>query len=744
MNPPSSSTNPSPGDGAPLPGSEAWHQAQALRGKLNETGASTATPSDQKIRQFQLVIDVNEELTDDAPAPNLYDLHKGFVTQLLAIAGADTHLIPTAQSDSEDAATLTPILSAEGFPESEGSHRRFFRRQFIRRNTNKTTVNVYHSILSKTDVKDLKEKLMPYLRMHKLWMKGGDLLQVETGQIGWLLGAHPSMTYRPDILAHITGMLAVLPQSIVKEAVEEHGSPEDLEKLPDLFLNSRPHHFGIEGSGGGRVSTYALTISCRQDRTRLVKELISSIPDGDLEYPFVPLGLANILSVSDYKKVMIINNDRQNAVQGITVHGFSTELFRSLYISPDGDDKYEGYEVNDYFKASPAIISIEKTAKSSIIGRYIFIVDKEKFDDAKDLIDDFCRHAFRKIYRTSIDRDNYKQRVGSFPRLLASASAGGAVASLGARLGAFLKAEEASSGVIEPSSLTWAQRTAPRLVFERHFPSLTTTPSPAPPTNPPASSSSTASTTSSTATRQASIAGGTMISQDVSTVITEMRSIMTEQTEFIKQMMARQEKQDEMNRQAAADAREAAKEAAKEAREAARESAKETRMILEAAQKSSADSQQAMQQMLQMMLGFQTGQTPWPTSGRSAQYTNTPPPIPTPTEAGTPPSATSDPSSTTVPPPPPAKPPVSTPGSLSSDQSPSVGSFTTPMSIDAEKGRARPRTPGSTPQKDTKNARTDCGTQIQQPRQLFGKDPKNSTTKLTPLHSTAKTVGAPK
>ena len=747
------SASPPEGDG-PSPGSEAWQNNQDLQAKKKDHGAGVGHLSDHKIRQFTLAMDIYDtDIDENTPLLNLYNAHKGFVAQLFTIAKGDTHFLATAKQDNPDNNTPSPILSADGFPSSDRHHRSFFRRQFYRSSPRKTTITIYHSILTKEDLSTIKDSLFNYLKEHKLWMRGGDFNETDTHSIGWLLGAHHAMVYRPRILTDLNFLIRSIPRSQFEKAVEDYGEPQDLNNPPEIFVHSKLQSFGVDKS---RVSTFAVSISCVKTKVRLMKELICLIPDQKMVYPFIPIGLANILSVDDYKKYIVLNNDRQNAIQGVTVQGFSQELLRK-----DIPDGIASSRVDEYFLDQPFIVSIQETNSSTTQGRYIFIVQKTDYNQARTFIEDFCQNIFPRLYPTQSERSEYKKAFGYTPKLTSSASAGGAVASLGSRLGELLKAEETKLGKsLSLTPVTWAQRASPRFLFDKDadFPALSSKlkPQTSAPTNatsstntpgPSDSTNNSVISINSTSTTPANNhSGQTVVSTDISVAISEMKSVMSQQTDFIKQMMERQEKQDEINRQAAKEAQEAAREMAKEAREAAKQAslenqkllaaaAEDNRKIMEAAYSSSRENHKLMEKMLELMMSMK--QSPplpqhqdlsqpsyWPISGHNYMhippyYANPPLGIPTPETQpllATGPSAPSTPNRPGTQPPPSSAHPPQTPLTLEppphnpidpSTQSDRSLSETSMSVIDEPPPKPNhDRTPGSTPTKTTKQART--------------------------------------
>ena len=508
MTDPPETAGPSNKDSGTAIGSAAWQSLQEIKGQRKEHGAGVSTAADQKIRRFTISMTIRGKVDEDAPLVNLYNSHKGFISKLFELTDGDAHLIPTAFFESDDADgvdTRNPIVSVDSFPATDRLHRLFFRRQFEYKERS-TTIKLVHSVHMKETTKAVKEKLIDYLMENNLWMHGGDLLSVETSNIGWLLGAHHTMVYRPAVVKRLNDLVAALPRRVVLEQIELHGgSEEDKTKLPLLFVNKKLFNFGSDNS---RVSTQALAITCVKNRVRLMKELLSLIPEHKMPYPFVPMGMATIASVSDYKKLMIMNNDRQNELQGITVHGFSAELL-DYVLTYDNDEMDEGNQeeripVHQFFTDHKSIVSIEPTYFSPSKGRFIFIVYQSAFDEAKNVIEHFCSKTFKVIYDTHAERETYKQTYSSFPRILDSASAGGAVASLGARLAEMLKSTEDVNGKpLSTAPTTWAQRVTPRLIFSKNanFPPLSETSATAPPSAPPpAGPTDTNSTSSSLST----------------------------------------------------------------------------------------------------------------------------------------------------------------------------------------------------------------------------------------------------
>jgi hypothetical protein len=234
-------------------------------------------------------------------------------------------------------------------------------------------------------------------------------------------------------------------------------------------------------------------------------------------------------------------------------------------------------------------LSIEETHKTDELGRYIFIVYKQDFEAAQVLIGNFCKEVFPKIYFTQDKQDTYRVTYQSLPHLVDSPSAGGAVRANGKHLDHILiEAETARGKPFAIGSSTWADRVAPRMIFDQSS-ELQVTKTRKQAKNKTNDDASVITTNSSSTVNNSSTAGAsktvasaaqTFVSQEFSVALSDMKSMMSGMFD----------RQDAFVRQAAKEAKEAAQEAKQEAKEAAKE-AKET--ALAAAKASKAEAQEA-------------------------------------------------------------------------------------------------------------------------------------------------------
>jgi hypothetical protein len=541
-----------PKDPGPTEGSDEWIKVQEVKQRRRENGAGIAFATGKSIKSFVLEITFKEKADDKTSGdlPNLFNIHKDFVAKLFEITNGDCHLTPSAKTatDALMESTKSPIVNLNTFPTSDRDHRRFFQRRVEpQKHNRRTSVKLTHHVLMKDSVKDVKAKMWNYLTEKGLWMRNGDLKSVETSAIGWLIGAHPQLVFRPAIEAELNRLVSELPAELRAEAIATHGTPGEEDNLPPFFIHAREQGFGY---GDGRVATVALTVTCVTDRARLMKELLSSVDDDELPYMFIPYGMPTMEAQEHYKKAIIKNNDKQNAVQGLLVRGFSQELFNKKMDPTD----MKSMTVEEYFFTSTAVISIENTFHTDENGRYIFIVLKESYHGVRAFIQDFCSKKFKDIYITQEERDDYRVMYKGIPHLQLSPNAGGAVAKLTERIIKKLDAEERKTGVplATHQSETWASRVIPRFSFDKNSPHPNAQKKSTPVVASPAPTTTTTTTTNandntsinSGSTLANGLSGQTVVSQDLSSVVSQLQSQATEQSKIFKEMMDKQDKRD--------------------------------------------------------------------------------------------------------------------------------------------------------------------------------------------------------
>jgi hypothetical protein len=198
----------------------------------------------------------------------------------------------------------------------------------------------------------------------------------------------------------------------------------------------------------------------------------------------------------------------------------------------------------------PSIVSVQRTLQTAENGKFIFIVYTAGYNEAKDLIQEFCENKFKLIYITQQQRDDYRVSVKSHPHLVTAALPGGATAEHGKYLVEMLKQEESQKGkqYATTSAGTWASKVKPKFTFDpssEHpnatIAKTTTTTAVVATGNGSIGSNNSSSTLAPTAPLNSS--GQTVVSQDLSSIVSQMQSMQSEQSKALQSLIERQDKQ---------------------------------------------------------------------------------------------------------------------------------------------------------------------------------------------------------
>ena len=110
----------------------------------------------------------------------------------------------------------------------------------------------------------------------------------------------------------------------------------------------------------------------------------------------------------DYQDILIYNNDFQNAVQGLSIIGMSRTIMDTRFNSPLGQ-----MSVIEYMASHEGIDSIKATKHTDEKARWILIVWKDQFDNAKSFVKDFLDKIFL-THLPGINHQDYLQQNTTF------------------------------------------------------------------------------------------------------------------------------------------------------------------------------------------------------------------------------------------------------------------------------------------------------------------------------------------
>lgn len=487
-----------------------WTTVNSTKKKRGVHGSKLVEPSFIKERKFIVSIPLRNNDNDNAQH-NLSKLHKEFITKIFETA-KDIVIKPSSRVDGCCKTTMTATAP---FPDNDKNHRLFFHRQIQRSNDNKQSyVKIHHTVQTATSIKTIKDSLMTYLRARNIYMSGGELDTVELWNIGFLQGCHHQMVYRPELELEINNCISM--DANLDRLMTEYNI-ETTSELPGITCQLRTINWG---AGTNRVTSNTTSILCVKQYSEFYKAILLNA-GSNLPYEFIPAGMATMTSPELYRNILIGNNDMQNELTSIPIVAMPRELFDESKPSTNGVEK----SIYDLFMHTAAIESIQATQHTDTKGRWLVLVYKTSYDEAKAHIQNMFETIIPSLPNSKLAK--YTAKMGSLPKIYTPSPFGCEIhekaESLALRLSRLHAIADPSNNNSTNSNKKQQYTT---VVFDDldAFPPLDDSKiEPASTTNP-----------TSVPTNQ------TVISTDVDTVISELKSIVSQQ---LSQMQVFVEKQ---------------------------------------------------------------------------------------------------------------------------------------------------------------------------------------------------------
>ena len=170
------------------------------------------------------------------------------------------------------------MTSIDQFPTTEIGHGNFF----ARRQKGKS-IEVDHKIHSSVSVREIKIKIMSYLRPNNIFIEKGELNSSELFRFGYFQGAHPRLVNRIDLEEKINNAISNF------HSLDEYWRTyapewEMTEELPLVSVYKKEIGWGM---GASRVTSECVTLMAIRPVCILYKHIISEC-NGMFHYDFIP------------------------------------------------------------------------------------------------------------------------------------------------------------------------------------------------------------------------------------------------------------------------------------------------------------------------------------------------------------------------------------------------------------------------------------------------------------------------
>ena len=489
---------------------QTWLKKDNVRAKRGKHGARVVEPTGTIERSFTV------SFRSTGKNVNMNRLHYGVVEKIFeAVPGVIFR--PTSTSTTR---TKKPLTSIEQFPATEIGHGNFFERR-----QKGKTIEVDHKIHSAMSIREIKNKIMSYLRPNNIFIEKGKLDGIELFRFGYLQGAHPRLVNRLDLEDKINDAINDFPSldEYWKTYAPDWTMSED---LPRVSVYKKEIGWGM---GTSRVTSECVTLMAIRPVCVLYKHIINECK-GLFHYDFIPTGTAAMTTSEQVKDLLINNNDIQNSIQGISVMGLPE---MALYLEYGHNNQVK--TIKQWILHHPGVETMESTDESSTDGRWIVIVLREEFDSAKTWIEEILNQI-----PEIMPEFDYKVFASKFevfpPALFTNAPLGGKMqkdvndtyARVMAKKDRYTKTESKKSGN------AWQPRTP--IFFDatpENFPTLGKQKK-----NQDRPSGDEANSIESTVKTTPTRTAQTIISTDIETIVSKMDSVLSQYTHVFEKLMS--------------------------------------------------------------------------------------------------------------------------------------------------------------------------------------------------------------
>jgi hypothetical protein len=174
---------------------------------------------------------------------NIGNLHRLLFKHMLEAAdGNSIRLLPTQENPKTPQKSIGDLTL---FPRIEKEHRDFFHQStFHLHERNQVKIRIKHTIISKTPLSKIRNKIMPWLRANVICLQSSAFDLKDTVCIAWVMGAHPKLTFRPTLDDKINDNILRLQLNDDQTQELARITNEKEKSMPQIFVAPRTQNYG--------------------------------------------------------------------------------------------------------------------------------------------------------------------------------------------------------------------------------------------------------------------------------------------------------------------------------------------------------------------------------------------------------------------------------------------------------------------------------------------------------------------
>jgi hypothetical protein len=249
-------------------------------------------------------------------------------------------------------------------------------------------VSISHFVLSELESFN-KTLLLPFLQRNKVFIYFNQREGLEHfAAIGVFFGPHPELTWRQDIVERIEKtMKADISESECKEINTNHQKPKIVISMVPQQISNQKH---------SKTTSLALEIRVPAAHERIYLNILERLNEraSTLEEDEVDITLDDRLGQffpyhakrsrpELFESLMRKQNSEMNSVSAIPLFGITPEVLDTEVTDKFGKTKQTRCWIYD----NPNVITMENTASSKELGKYMLVVQREYKEEVEDFID---------------------------------------------------------------------------------------------------------------------------------------------------------------------------------------------------------------------------------------------------------------------------------------------------------------------------------------------------------------------
>ena len=174
--------------------------------------------------------------------------------------------------------------------------------------------NLFFTVKTLQQFYDIKNGMLQWMMQQRIYMPAHKWEMLKITAVGFLLNAHPGLSYRDDTVDEIAA------------CIEEGRTPGDPTEIPTMELVSQP--IGAQKNGGNRIVTRALELRCAEEDKETLQNFLMNAKYTNRRWKYIPHGFDRTSDQAKLKQIIRAQNAFISNCRSIAVCGFANDAMK--------------------------------------------------------------------------------------------------------------------------------------------------------------------------------------------------------------------------------------------------------------------------------------------------------------------------------------------------------------------------------------------------------------------------------